>query len=126
MKAAWAMFAVSTLTFFRDRREHFRRIGFVKLVDNDAVRDRLLPRQKDGGIDCSHLGPTLIAFQRDLVAVLFRHDGTVALDASFAVEHYGEVKGFGGHGLMVAPLSILERPPRRSSAFQAVSRGCAI
>jgi hypothetical protein len=58
LENAWAPFAFLTLTFLRNRREHFRRIDFVKLVDQDAIRDRLRQRLEDGGVDGSDDGST--------------------------------------------------------------------
>jgi len=46
LENAGAPFAFPTLTFRRYRREHFRRIEFVKLVDQNAIRpERLLNRR---------------------------------------------------------------------------------
>ena len=51
LENAGAPFAFPTLTFRRYRREHFRRIEFVKLVDQNAIRDRLCQRFENGGVD---------------------------------------------------------------------------
>jgi hypothetical protein len=50
-----------TLTFLRYRREHFGCIEFVKLVDQDAIRDRPCQRFEDGGVDGSDDGSTFVA-----------------------------------------------------------------
>jgi len=85
LENTWAAFAIPTLAFLRDGREHFRRIEFLKLVDQDAVRDRLGQRFQDGSVDVSDYRSTLVAFERDLLAVRFRHDATGAIDASGAM-----------------------------------------
>jgi hypothetical protein len=41
VEVAGAAFAFSTLAFFRDRREHSRRIHLVELVDHEIIGYRL-------------------------------------------------------------------------------------
>jgi len=86
-----APFAFPTLAFLRYGREHFRRIEFVKLVDQNAIRDRLGQRLEDGGVDRSDHGPTFVAFERDLLPVRFRHDATDAVNASASMWNDGEM-----------------------------------
>jgi hypothetical protein len=50
LENAGAPFPFPTLAFFRYRREHFRRIEVVKLVDQNAIRDRLGISAKNGRI----------------------------------------------------------------------------
>jgi hypothetical protein len=56
LENAGASFALPTLTFLRYRREHFGCIEFVKLLDQNAIRDRLRQRSEDGGVDRSDYG----------------------------------------------------------------------
>jgi hypothetical protein len=98
-----APFAFSMLTFLRYGREHFRRIEFVKLVDQDAIRDRLGQRFEDGGVDGSDYGSTFVALKRYLLPVQFRHDAAYAIDASAPMRYDGEVERFVGHHFIVAP-----------------------
>jgi hypothetical protein len=96
--------AFSTLAFFRDRREDLRRIQFAEFVEHECVSDGLFKYRKDRRIDRSHHNPALVAAQRYLIAVLFRHNGPVAIDASGFVRHERKMRNIGGHGLMVAPV----------------------
>jgi hypothetical protein len=103
LKNAGARFALATLTFLRYRREDFGRIEFVKLVDQNAVRDRLRQRLEDGGVDCSDDGSTFVALERDLLPVRFGHDAADAIDASTSMRNDGEMQMLGGHHFIVAP-----------------------
>ena len=80
-----APFAFLTLAFLRYGREEFGGIEFIKLVDHDAIRDRLGQRLEDGGVDGSDYGSTFVAFERNVIALRFRHDATDAVDSSRSV-----------------------------------------
>ena len=95
--------AISTLAFLRDGCEDFGRIQFFKFINNDSIRNRLFPCFQHFAIDRSHHGPTLVAFERDLLAVLYRHDGPIAFDASLLMWDRGEVKRFVRHFFMLSP-----------------------
>jgi len=91
LENAGAPFAFPTLTFRRYRREHFRRIEFVKLVDQNAIRDRLCQRFENGGVDRSDDGSTFVALERYLLFVEFGHDAADAVDASAAMRNDWEM-----------------------------------
>jgi hypothetical protein len=116
LENAGAPFAFPTLTFLRDGREHFGCMEFVKLVDQNAIRDRLRQRLKDGGVDCSDDGSTLVALERYLFPVQFGHDAADASDTSAAMRNDGEMQRFGGHHFIVAP-------PRTQRIEQAEANG---
>ena len=91
LENAGAPFPFPTLAFFRYRREHFRRIEVVKLVDQNAIRDRLRQRLEDGDVDGSDHGPTFVALERNLVPVRFGHNAADAIDASAPMGYDGEM-----------------------------------
>jgi hypothetical protein len=91
MENARALFAFPTLTFLRYRREHFECIEFVKLLDQNAIRDRLRQRSEDGGVDRSDYGSAFVAFERDLLPVRFGHNAADAIDASTPMGNDGEM-----------------------------------
>jgi hypothetical protein len=77
-----AVGAIFTLAFFRDRREHFRRIHLAELMKHESVCDRLFERREDRRIDRANHDSTSIRLQDYVLAVLFRDDGAAAIDAS--------------------------------------------
>jgi hypothetical protein len=91
--AAWAMFAVSTLAFFGDRREHLRRIHLAEFLEYERICDGLFEHRKDGRIDIANDNATAIASERHLIAVLFGHEEVIAVHASFSVTHDGKGAG---------------------------------
>jgi hypothetical protein len=104
LKDAGATVALITLAFLGNRSQNFRRMGFVKFVENNLIRDRLLKRLQDGGIDRSHYGSAFVAFERDdLFPVLFWHNAAAAVDASASMRDDREMQRFGGHDFIVAP-----------------------
>jgi len=114
-----ALIAFLTLAFFRYGREHFRRIEFIKLVNQDALRDRPCQRLENGGVDCSDYGPTFVALERDLFPVRFRHDAADAIDASAAMGNDGETERFGWHHFIVALPRVQRNRPKALAVADA-------
>ena len=97
VKFAWATITISTLAFFGDRCEDFRRIGFVEFLEHDPVCDCLFNSCEDCCMDRSKNSATFVALERDLVSVLVGHDEAAAVDTSGSMGNVGPRGVVGGH-----------------------------